>query len=214
MKYFALFYTLLFVSCSTTKPEEKLEMPTSVQFTMPGQKQSIVRIDSSKYANIMNGDTVGLYFLSDILIDSIQYRTGTLYFEYNEVGAPKEINYNSENESSQMDISETFIYQDGQLIENTVTISNKSRIEGIWSESDPQVQSRTITTAGDTISLINKNGFKSRTYIQDKLIPPLLFQWPYEMIYEGGDISYIRDQKGRITEVLRNGDSVIYLSYE
>lgn len=214
MKYFAIFSVLFLASCANTKPEEKLELPVSIQFTLPGQNQSIERIDSSKYANIMNGDTVGLYFLSDILIDSIQYRTGTLYFEYNETGAPVEIKYYSENASSRMEISETFDYMTGQLTQNKVTISNQSIVEGIWSEANPQIQSRTISTSGDTVSLINKNGTKSRTYIQGNLIPPFLFQWPYEVTFEGGDISYIRDQQGRITEVLRNGDSVIYLSYE
>ncbi len=198
-------------SASTLVP---VEMPSEVVSVEPGQNRVLLRIDSARYANITNGDTLGMYFVRHQLLDSIQFPNGMLRFKHNEGNDIVKIQYIGLNGASRMEFVEDFQYTDGQLSGNRVTYTNFNLTDGTWVASDSRVDTRTVSAQGDTITIMDQNGSKLRSYLQNQRIMPLLFHWPYTVIFEGGPISYDMDERGRVSVIRRNGNPAIELKYD
>ena len=213
-----LTYASILIGCSNEKEPTStaltVEMPSEVISVEPGQNRVLRRIDSARYANITNGDTLGMYYVSEQLLDSIEFPNGMLRFQHNDQNDIVKIQYNGSNGASRMEFVEEFQYTDGQLSGNRVTYTNFNLTDGTWIASDSRVDTRTVSAQGDTITIMDQNGSKLRSYLQNQRIMPLLFHWPYTVIFEGGPISYDMDERGRVSVIRRNGNPAIELKYD
>lgn len=213
-----LTYASIFIGCSNEKEPTStalpVEMPSEVISVEPGQNRVLRRVDSARYANITNGDTLGMYYVSEQLLDSIEFSNGMLRFKHNDQNDIVKIQYNGSNGASRMEFIEEFEYTNGELTGNSVTYTNLSLKDGNWEPTDTRVDTRTVSAQGDTVIIADQNGSKMRSYLQNQRIAPLLFHWPYAIIFEGGPIRYELDESGRISAILRNGNPAIELKYD